>query len=271
MGQAPHALAAQLSAGSAAWSNGASALAQLEPGEGKFVFDRLTVGVVLSDQPKHRARYGDSKPLDLPLAAGQGWIFPAGIDGWCSWDATQSFLNVSVAPGVLKDAGLPSPSSLRWSAGPIDPLLMQLAVQVHASEGAPTLYRETLTLALGAQLARIAGAKAADTRVLDARFQRVADYIEDHLSDDVSIETLASLAALSPFHFARSFKRATGLGPHAYLVNRRMARARVLLATTKLSVAEIAWRVGYQDASRFTLLFKRDAGVTPAAFRQARA
>lgn len=270
MERASTSIAEQLPAGSAAWSNGASALARLDPGEGKFAFDRVTVGIVLSDQPKHRARYGDSKPVDLPLIAGQGWIFPAGIDGWCSWDASQSFLNVSVSAGVLKDAGLPSPSSLRWSAGALDPLLTQLALQLHAAERAPQLYRETLTLALGAQLARIAGAKASDTRVLDARLQRAADYVEDHLSEDVPIDTLASITALSPFHFARSFKKATGLSPHAYLVSRRLARARVLLATTKLAVAEIAWRVGYQDASRFTALFKRETGATPAAYRQAR-
>lgn len=107
--------------------------------------------------------------------------------------------------------------------------------------------------------------------MLDARFQRAANYIEEHLAEDVSIETLAGLAAMSPFHFARSFKRACGESPHAYLVGRRIARARILLETTKLPVAEIAWRVGYSDTSRFTALFKRALSVTPGAYRAARA
>jgi AraC family transcriptional regulator len=53
------------------------------------------------------------------------------------------------------------------------------------------------------------------------------------------------------------------------LIDPRIARARVLLETTRLPVAEIAWRVGYENAARFTALFKRETGRTPGAVRQA--
>jgi AraC family transcriptional regulator len=78
---------------------------------------------------------------------------------------------------------------------------------------------------------------------------------------------MAGIAAMSATHFSKAFKAATGRSPLQYVISARLEQASVLLKTSALTVAEIAWRVGYQDLSRFGQHFKRKFGTTPAAFR----
>jgi AraC family transcriptional regulator len=82
------------------------------------------------------------------------------------------------------------------------------------------------------------------------------------------MEQMAVVARLSAFHFARQFKRATGLPPHQYVIMRRVERAKELLhAGTDLSLAEVAACAGFSDQSQFTHHFKRLVGITPGQFR----
>ena len=82
------------------------------------------------------------------------------------------------------------------------------------------------------------------------------------------MKQLAAVARLSPYHFARQFKAATGLPPHQYVILRRVERAKQLLQTGGgFSLAEVAARAGFSDQSQFTHHFKRLVGVTPGQFR----
>src|SRR3712207_8402351 len=74
--------------------------------------------------------------------------------------------------------------------------------------------------------------------------------------------------SLSPFHFARLFKKLTGATPHAYLAALRAARARALLAETDLPVTEVGARVGYMSSSHFARAFRQATGLSPRAYRQ---
>jgi AraC family transcriptional regulator len=79
---------------------------------------------------------------------------------------------------------------------------------------------------------------------------------------------MAAVARLSPYHFARQFKAATGLPPHRYVITRRVERARGLLqAGAELSLAQVAARAGFSDQSQFCHHFRRLVGVTPGRFR----
>jgi AraC family transcriptional regulator len=99
----------------------------------------------------------------------------------------------------------------------------------------------------------------------------VCDFIEEHLCTQITLEDLAALAHLSPFHFARCFKATIGLAPHQYVIARRRELAKRLLLTTTLSVAEIAWSIGYENISHYRRLFTMHSGVTPGAIRRAAA
>lgn len=87
-------------------------------------------------------------------------------------------------------------------------------------------------------------------------------YIEEHYSEDISIQQLASVAHLSPFHFIRVFAKETGLPPHVYLNQVRVRRAKDLLSCG-YSIAAAACETGFVDQSHLTRHFKRILGFTP--------
>jgi AraC family transcriptional regulator len=100
------------------------------------------------------------------------------------------------------------------------------------------------------------------------RLRAVLEYIEEHAVAGPTLEQMAAVARLSPYHFARQFKKATGLPPHQYVILRRVEWAKQLLqAKPGLSLAEVAARAGFSDQSQFGYHFKRLAGVTPGQFR----
>lgn len=105
--------------------------------------------------------------------------------------------------------------------------------------------------------------------LVDRRIRRAVELMQARLDEDLPLDEIASAAHLSPFHFARLFKKLTGATPHAYLATLRAARARELLAESDLSITEIAARVGYASSSHFAKAFRQATGLSPRAFRAA--
>ena len=95
--------------------------------------------------------------------------------------------------------------------------------------------------------------------------QRVRAYLEAHYAENVSLEQLAGIANLSPFHLLRVFHAETGLSPHIYLTQLRIDRARVLLLQG-LPIAQVALETGFVDQSHLTRQFKRQTGITPGQY-----
>lgn len=98
--------------------------------------------------------------------------------------------------------------------------------------------------------------------------KRVRDHVTAHLSERIDLATLASVAGVSVYHFAREFKHSTGVTPHAYLVARRVERAQDMLARTDLSLSEVACAVGFSDQSHLARHFRQVLGTTPGKFRR---
>jgi AraC family transcriptional regulator len=105
--------------------------------------------------------------------------------------------------------------------------------------------------------------------LVDRRIRRAVELMHAHLDRDLPLEEIAGAAYLSPFHFARLFKKLTGASPHAYLATLRAAQAQTLLAETDLSITQVSARVGYGSSSHFTKAFRQATGLTPRAFRAA--
>jgi AraC family transcriptional regulator len=99
------------------------------------------------------------------------------------------------------------------------------------------------------------------------KVRQVRDYVEARLSSALNLDDLASVVHMSTFHFARLFKISTGDTPHAFVTRIRMERAKALLRSTDLPVANIANAVGFSSKSHFAAAFQRSTGVTPALFR----
>jgi len=137
---------------------------------------------------------------------------------------------------------------------------------IEASSLAHLLARRLLGTYCGIELrdTKLNGSKLSEIAI-----RTVCDFIEDHLCTQLTLEDLAALVCLSPFHFARCFKATIGLAPHQYIIARRMELAKRLILTTTLNVADIAWTIGYENISHFRRLFALHIGVTPGIIRQA--
>ena len=96
----------------------------------------------------------------------------------------------------------------------------------------------------------------------------ITRYLQEHLSEDVSLSVLAEEFHLNAQYISQLFKNEIGVGFLAYLTGIRMEKAKQLLLSTSLSVAEIAREAGYGDYRVFTKVFKKNEGVTPSQYRR---
>ena len=94
------------------------------------------------------------------------------------------------------------------------------------------------------------------------------EYIEEHCLDDISINHLASISLLSPYHLMRVFRKEVGIPPHAYQSHMRIKNARKLLSEG-MSITDVASATGYVDQTHFTRVFKQLLGITPGMFSKA--
>lgn len=93
-------------------------------------------------------------------------------------------------------------------------------------------------------------------------------YMQEHLSEEISLSVLAEEFHLNPQYISQLFKNEIGVGFLAYLTNIRIEKAKKLLLSTSLSVTEISERTGYGDYRVFTKVFKKTEGITPSQFRR---
>ena len=101
------------------------------------------------------------------------------------------------------------------------------------------------------------------------QLRKVEDHVREQLAEEISVEALAGLVELSPFHFSRVFKQATGMPPLQFVTRERITRAQQLIRETSRSLIEIGLDVGYTSPSHFAQVFRRVVGVTPSEFRSA--
>ncbi len=100
-----------------------------------------------------------------------------------------------------------------------------------------------------------------------ARANRVCEYIDSHLQENIALEVLAGIAQLSVHHFARAFRQTLGIPPHNYIVQRRVERAQQMLRNTELPLSEIAIAAGFTDQSHLARHFRTITGVSPSLAR----
>lgn len=147
---------------------------------------------------------------------------------------------------------------------------LKLKAQIARQDASSGLYAEALGAVLCHELIRLDGAPIDVPRSGGLALwqqKRVADYIEAQLARRISIAEMAALVRLSPYHFARAFRRSFGAPPHRYHMARRVEAAKNLLSTAT-PVSEIALRLGFSEASSLSAGFRRLAGVSPSEYRR---
>jgi AraC family transcriptional regulator len=219
----------------------------------------------------------------LPPPAGSMLVIPAGSPVRWRWSGLKDSLHVFLEPRLVARVAAEAfeLDPARAVVPPLDRLdLPQLRTAMHAVDAELTaggaggrLAAESLANVLAVHLIRHVLAPRGPARDPDGKLSRrtlrgVVAYIEDHLGACLTLEELAAVAHLSPYHFARQFRAATGLPPHQFVIARRVERARQLLQEDgDLPLAQVAARIGFSDQTQFTRHFKRLVGVTPGRFR----
>jgi AraC family transcriptional regulator len=150
---------------------------------------------------------------------------------------------------------------------------LKLKAQAERPFRAQRAYVEALGIALAHELVRMNdGVLPLSSGIRgglpDWQQNKLARYVEDHLSEEISLLSLARLVQLSPYHFSRAFKQSFGLPPHRYLTSRRIERAKSLLVQRKLSVTEIGVEVGFSESGAFSAAFRKLTGETPTGYRR---
>ncbi len=101
-----------------------------------------------------------------------------------------------------------------------------------------------------------------------ARFQHVIDYLQENFGQKIAIEDMAELADMNYHYFVRVFKAAMGYSPYQYLLMIRCENAKIMLTCTEMTASQIAKACGFASASRFSMFFAKETGLTPIQYRR---
>lgn len=161
-----------------------------------------------------------------------------------------------------------------------DPLLKQISLtlwhELEQSSSVGRLYAETAAQLLGVHLLRrytsVGGGIKETVRgpLTPQQLQRVKDFVQAHLSEDLGLDALAKQTGFSSYHFARLFRQATGESPHQFVLRQRIEQAQRLLEKPELPLAQVALAAGFAHQSHLAQHFKRQLGLTPSAYRRER-
>jgi AraC-like DNA-binding protein len=219
-------------------------------------------------------RPGEFLFVDAGVAARAVLAEPGTTRGLCIYlppnAATPASAPVSVDPAVVRSFQMSS------SIVPYGRLLGRVGRRL-AREGALTpaaaqaLIRRTmyefdgLHSSLAAELMRVDAAKPATRRDILQRLYRARGWLHDHVDGPVTLAALATMAGMSQFHLARSFRAVFGVPPAQYHAELRIRMADRALRRGELSVGEAARRFGFSETSSFSRAFLRIAGISPGA------
>jgi AraC family transcriptional regulator len=254
---------------------------QMPPGASDVVITKQLVSVAFAPQEQTTWRVDGGSSRTTPLPPGSVFLYSSREFVWSRWNQPTECVHMTLDPNLISrvalDCSLSSNIEIEYRAIFADPTILHLA-QLFKSEIlnrgiAGKLYTESLANVLAVHLLRNYSGSlvkpALQDEPLDAlKLNQLKEFIEEHLSEDLSIANMASVVHTSPFHFARAFKAATGQPPHRYVTQRRMEQAKILLSVTRLPVAEVANRVGFSNQSHFSAQFRRATGTTPKGYRE---
>lgn len=198
----------------------------------------------------------------------------AGEHGSVSANQGAALLTISISAEAFEEFAEQAGGNakrLRRSFGDVDMNLLGTAWSLlgKRSAGMDSLHRDAITDRLFTCLAeQYLGRPPRPVGRLATRLvERVDEYVHEHLDTHITIESMAELAGLSTYHFARAFAAATGQTPHRYVMQARVEQAAGLLAGSRQPLSEIAYATGFADQSHLTRWSKRIYGVTPATIR----
>ncbi|WP_324678501.1 AraC family transcriptional regulator [Hymenobacter sp. GOD-10R] len=229
-----------------------------------------------------RSRRGSGRRLEEGVfRAGDAGLYPAGEYESIGWDGPADLIHLHLDAQVLEERARQEVDARRFGLreqfqfadGFLNQLGQQLLLTAKAEYPLGKFYVESLVTTLSYHLIthhatyeHSSGPTGA--RLTTAVLARIEAYLEDAPEQVVSLATLAGLANLSVFHFARRFKLTTGSTPYQYVLAWKMKRAQQLLRAGELPIALISDSLGFASPTHFSAAFKRALGCTPRTFQR---
>ncbi|WP_157851012.1 helix-turn-helix transcriptional regulator [Gordonia phthalatica] len=221
---------------------------------------------------KHKETYSANRCHRLDLRQSSVWVIPAESHSFASARDTSAveFHQLSLDPSLVGSGELRSVISQR------DPVLHGLLDRIASTSGRSDtvagLLRDSLFDATRLHVLDAYGVRREPRRIGRRSFdrgtrQKLTEFLHDGLDREITLEAMAEISGMSVRSFRQSFSAEYGTTPHQYLLDVRIGRAKDLLTTTALSVAEIGALVGFGRPSHFAATFKSRVGVSPTQFR----
>jgi len=230
---------------------------------------------------------GDGRTLRTgPVAAGRFRLVqaPTSFESQLSSSNPMEMLNIFFSPRLLRQLAV----EYGWRTADVtfndplwaetDELLERLAFSVVEDMQSPNpadrlFAQETAMLILHRMLLKYTNLAQPDTRhgkCAHGNFDKVLEFMSDSLDRLVTVDQLATLTGMSTFAFIRGFSRRHGATPMRYMRQLRLEKAKDMLVRTSLPISAVSERLGFSDSAHFIAAFKKEAGVTPRAYRLAR-
>lgn len=199
-------------------------------------------------------------------------MVPGGASGFWEDHLPCDMISVRLAPGLVTSTAeaLSLPNELAPRIGARDPLVEHvvraLMAELEAPEPAGRIYADGLAVALATRLLQnFATVGMAGRQTLSKpQVRRLVDFVEANLEADLTLEQLADVVGVSIPHLTTLFRRTMGQSVHAYVMERRVQRARALLLQRDMSIAEVALETGFAHQSHLARWMRRLLGVTPS-------
>jgi AraC family transcriptional regulator len=211
-------------------------------------------------------------------------LIPANSSSYHTWDREVEYSSLFLDPAHIAQIAYESIVDVdRFEILPCfatpDPLIYQfsqaLKSELELGQSCGRFYVDHLIAALSMHLIRHYSAEEQLIRdytdgLSKCKLQRAISYINENLTEDLSLKEISNAIEMSPHYFTRMFKQSTGMSAYQYVIHCRMERAKHLLCKQDLSIAEVAQQIGFQNQGHFTNAFRKNTGTTPKKYRRAK-
>lgn len=256
---------------------------QPTPGQRKLHYlDKHALCLCLAPRPFQLVQVRDGQLHRGLHGKGDITLTPAGLSAFEQWDCEDHYVSIRLTTEFVDRVALealemnPDQVSLLSEYRIRDPQIEHFGMNLLAeltNEGLGSrLYVDSLANILAVHLLRSYSTIVPRTRTYDGglsehQLKRVADYIHDHLEQEIRLSDLAAQLDMSQFHFSRCFKQSMGMPPHQYVIQQRVEQAKYLLDVSELSLADVALQCGFSSQSHFGQWFRKLSGMTPKAYQ----
>ncbi len=239
------------------------------------------INIPISGNLKTKKISANGKITVLKGSAGNICVTPAGQAMSAVWEKPLDNMGILLEPEFAAKIAVENRFNANFeffdTTGNQDPLIQQIGLTLLAESNSKTptgkLYADSLIQTLTLHLLKNYSSAKSISENLNGglsgyKLRRVEEFINENMEEDLSLAEIAEVADLSQFHFARAFRKSTGLTPQNYLMKQRIERAKILLAKDDLPIVEVSLRTGFKNQSHFTTLFRKFTKFTPKMWRE---